>query len=91
MFCILITEWAKRRVDGGAMQVSLNGFSIDYYPFHTASKYTNWLSNSMCEILELIFVKKVQAILKIMIHIPGAVWACFTKKEAPSTILQFTV
>ncbi|XP_072030655.1 bridge-like lipid transfer protein family member 3B [Amphiura filiformis] len=34
-------EWAKRRVDGGAMQVSINGFSLDYYPFHVASSSRN--------------------------------------------------
>ena len=28
----------KRRVENGAMQICLHGFSFDYYPFHTASK-----------------------------------------------------
>ena len=38
IFLFQFSEMAKRRVDGGAMQVSINGFSLDYYPFHIASK-----------------------------------------------------
>ncbi|XP_038052291.1 UHRF1-binding protein 1-like isoform X2 [Patiria miniata] len=30
-------EKFKRRVENGAMQIGLHGFSLDYYPFHTAS------------------------------------------------------
>ncbi|XP_022082840.1 UHRF1-binding protein 1-like isoform X2 [Acanthaster planci] len=30
-------ETFKRRVENGAMQIGLHGFSLDYYPFHTAS------------------------------------------------------
>ncbi|XP_071809509.1 bridge-like lipid transfer protein family member 3B isoform X1 [Asterias amurensis] len=30
-------EKFKRRIENGAMQIGLHGFSLDYYPFHTAS------------------------------------------------------
>ena len=35
MFCAGKEDY-KRRVDGGAMQVTLHKIGFDYYPFHPA-------------------------------------------------------
>lgn len=37
------TDTPGKRIEGGSMQVSLTGFSVDYYPFHSAgSSRTHW-------------------------------------------------